>query len=189
MNFPAPQEETDRFSDLDESLGPEAREWRRQLAERKGSVPAPYGLLLHSPEVAQAFDALSTALWQGQVPRRIMEGLFLLNAQRHLCRGQWVRHAAKARDAGLAQEVIDCLGAGSAPACETDPPFHAAWELATALQQAGPVDDALFRRLQRHYGAQAIAELTAFCGFASIVSNALRVRQPPLPAGSAPAPF
>lgn len=189
MNQLAHDPESDRFPDLDTALSAAALEYRSQLAERKGSVPAPYGLLLHSPGVAQAFEALSSALWQGELPRRVMEGLFLLNAQRHQCRGQWVRHVAKARDAGLAQPVIDCLGAGTEPAREHDPAFHAAWQLAGTLQQAGPVGDTLFQQLQQHYSAAAIAELTTFCGFASIVSNALRVRQPGLPAGSEAAPF
>lgn len=184
----APQE-TDRFPDQDAALSAAALEYRRQLAERKGSVPAPYGLLLHSPAVAQAFEALSSALWQGELPHRVMEGLFLLNAQRRQCRGQWVRHVAKARAAGLAQEVIDGLGAGAEPARAQDPAFHAAWLLATRLQGPGPVEDALFAQLQQHYSAAAIAELSSFCGFASIVSNALRVRQPGPPAGSEAAPF
>lgn len=181
--------ETDRFPDLDASAPAAVRACQADIAERKGSLPAPYGLLAHSPAVAQAFDALSTALWQGAVPRRVMEGLFLLNAQRQQCRYQWVRHVAKAREAGLAPAVIAQLASGAAPDGALDPAFHAAWQLATALQQPGPVDDALFAGLQRHYGAQAIAELTAFCGFACIVSNALRVRQPGLPAGSGQAPF
>lgn len=183
------RQETDRFPEQEGALSAAGLEYRRQLAARKGSVPAPYGLLLHSPAVAQAFESLSSALWQGALPRRVMEGLFLLNAQRHLCRDQWVRHVGKARDAGLAQEVIDCLGAGREPAPAQDPAFHAAWQLAATLQGPGPVDDALFAQLQQHYSAAAIAELSTFCGFASIVSNALRVRQPGMPADSEGAPF
>lgn len=187
-SFLAP-EATDRFPDFDPAAPAAVLECQARIAERQGSLPAPHGLLAHSPALAQAFVALSAALWQGQVPHRVLEGLFLLNAQRQQCRYQWVRHVDKARAAGLAPAVIDRLALGREPAGADDPAFHAAWQLATALQSPGPVDDALFARLQQHYGVPAIAELTAFCGFASMVSNALRVRQPGLPEGSAQPPF
>ena len=181
--------EVDRFPDDSDSLSPAARDCRDGLVERKGSVPAPYGLLLHSPEVAEAFDRLSTALWQGDLPKRITEGLFLLNAHRHRCRYQWVRHVDKALDAGLASSVVARLAIGEQPPRDTDTAFHAAWLLAAALEKSGPVDDALYEVLQQHFGPKAIAELAAFCGFASMVSNALRVRQPGIPVGSGQAPF
>lgn len=192
MNIQNIESETtgiDRFPDVDATASPLTQECRATIAGRKGSLPAPYGLLTHSPSVAHAFDAMSTALWTGDVPRRVTEGLFLVNARRHLCRYQWVRHVEKAREAGLANAVIDSLAIGEEPSKEADPAFNAAWHLADKLQQSGPVSDQLFDVLGQHYDSKAIAELTAFCGFASIVSNALRVRQPPIPAGSGNAPF
>ena len=178
----------DRFPASHPLASPEARACRDHLIQQKGSLPGPYGLLVHSPAVAQAFAALSTALWQGDLPRRITEGLFLHSAQRQQCRYQWVRHVDKAREAGLAASVIAQLGAGDTPSADADPAFHAAWELATALHQSGPVPDALFARVQQQFGTKALAELTAFCGFAAMVAHTLRVRQPGLPADSN-APF
>lgn len=172
---------TDRFPDSDGALPLAVQECRARIVEHKGSFAAPYGLLIHSPNVAHAFDALSTALWNGDLPRRVTEGLFLLNAQRFQCRYQWARHVDKAVEAGLADEVIAAMAAGVEPRSDADPIFHAAWRLAETLRQSGPVDDLLFDVLQRHFSPKAIAELTTFCGFASIVSNALRVRQPAVP--------
>lgn len=174
---------SDRFPDSSEGLPKEVQECRGRLSSKKDTLPGPYGLLIHSPALADAFDALSTALWQGDVPRRVMEGLFLLNAQRHLCRYQWVRHVEKARQEGLAESVIQSVAAGLEPAATDDQAFHVAWRLATTLQLDGPVEDQLFSLLQEHFSLKAVAELVAFCGFASIVSNALRVRQPALPEG------
>ena len=193
MNSNATENETagiDRFPAADPQAPQAVQACRAEIAQRKGGLPGPYGLLVHSPQLAHAFEALSGALWQGDVPRRVMEGLFLLNAWHHRCRYQWVRHVDKAREAGLAQAVIERLAAGAEPERGADPAFHAAWQLATVLQQAGAVSDALLAQLRLQFGtSKAIAELTAFCGFASLVSNALRVRQPVLPADSGPAPF
>ncbi|WP_420224078.1 carboxymuconolactone decarboxylase family protein [Pigmentiphaga litoralis] len=179
---------TDRYPDLDETLPAPAKACRAGILTRKGTVAAPYGLLVHSPDVANAFDALSTALWQGDLPRRVTEGLFLWNARRHQCRYQWVRHVDKAVEAGLVIDVLDALKSGVEPPRDADLAFHAAWQLAETLAQSGPVDDTVFGGLKQVFSDRAIAELTAFCGFASIVSNTLRVRQPPVPS-SERAPF
>ncbi len=182
-------DQLDRFPDQSAALSTAARECRDGITERKGSLPAPYGLLIHSPAVANAFDSLSTALWQGDLPKRITEGLFLVNAQRCRCRYQWVRHVDKAQDAGLETSIIESLAIGKEPSKDADPEFNAAWQLATALERPGPVDDELYELLQRNFGSKAIAELSTFCGFASIVSNALRVRQPDVSTEHNVAPF
>lgn len=45
----------DRFPEVDATASLEAQECRARIAKRKGSLPAPYGLLVHSPAVAHAF--------------------------------------------------------------------------------------------------------------------------------------
>jgi alkylhydroperoxidase family enzyme len=146
------------------------------IERRRGRVPAPYLPLLGSPRVADLLEQLSTELWTGTLPQRVLEAVFLMTAHRQQCRHQWETHAANALAAGLSLEMVEAIAAGKIP--EDGGPVEAAGRFFLALTERHHVTDDVFEQVQRHFGEPGVAELIAFCGLAGTVALLLNVQLP-----------
>lgn len=146
------------------------------IERRRGRVPAPYLPLLGSPRIADLLEQLSTELWTGALPQRVLEAVFLMTAHKQQCRHQWETHAAKALSAGLSLEMVEAIAAGKIP--EDGGPMEAAGRFFLALTERHNVADDVFEQVQRHFGEQGVAELIAFCGLAGTVALLLNVQVP-----------
>ncbi|MDR6890780.1 MULTISPECIES: carboxymuconolactone decarboxylase family protein [Variovorax] len=151
------------------------------IERRRGRVPAPYLPLLGSPRIADLLEQLSTELWTGTLPQRVLEAVFLMTAHRHQCRHQWEAHATKALSAGLSLEMVEAIAAGKIP--EDGGSVEAAGRFFLALTERHSVADEVFEQVQRHFGVRGVAELIAFCGLAGTVALLLNVQMPHAPAG------
>jgi len=149
------------------------------IERRRGRVPAPYLPLLGSPRVADLLEQLSTELWTGTLPQRVLEAVFLMTAHRQQCRHQWETHAAKALSVGLSLEMVDAIAAGKIP--EDGGPVEAAGRFFLALTEHHRVADDVFEQVRRHFGEHGMAELLAFCGLAGTVALLLNVQVPQAP--------
>lgn len=152
------------------------------IERRRGRVPAPYLPLLGSPRIADLLEQLSTELWTGTLPQRVMEAVFLMTAHRQQCRHQWQTHEKKALSAGLSPEMVEAIAAGGIP--EDGGPVEAAGRFFVALTEQRSVADDMFEQAQRHFGERGVAELVAFCGLAGTVALLLNVQLPQAPASS-----
>ncbi|RYI12128.1 MAG: hypothetical protein EON48_13260 [Acetobacteraceae bacterium] len=175
--FPAPDKR-----DLDAAQ----RQAYDLIEQRRGRLPAPYTALLGSPAIAEAFDQLSGALQQGTLPPIVLEAVFLMKARRHRCRYLWINHVGKARSAGLHDDTVAALGQGLIP--DAPAAVRAAARFEQSLAEAHGVPQPLYDAVAAELGPRGPVDLTAFCGFASLVASILNVRQPEIPAG-AEAPF
>jgi 4-carboxymuconolactone decarboxylase len=177
----------DRFPRVSKELLPEnQRAVYEGIERRRGKMPAPYVGLLASPDVADLFERYSTLLWDGVLPRYILEAVFLATAVRYRCRFQWMNHLDRAVELGVSAEAIDIIGRGEVPNQPDD--LACVLQFVDMLAREHRVSDALFDAITLRFGKQGLAELVAFCGASVSVAMILNVRQPDLPKGKA-APF
>jgi alkylhydroperoxidase family enzyme len=179
--------ENDRFPRVSKELLPDnQRAVYEGIEGRRGKIPAPYFALLSSPDVADLFEQYSTLLWDGVLPRDILEAVFLATAVRYRCRFQWMNHVDRALDAGLSADAMETIGRGSVPDQPDD--LACVLKFVDMLAREHRVSDALFDAVTQRFGKQGVAELVAFCGVSVSIAMLLNVRQPDLPKGKA-APF
>ncbi|MGJ7490515.1 carboxymuconolactone decarboxylase family protein [Variovorax sp. ZT4R33] len=145
------------------------------IQQRRGRVPAPYLPLLGSPHVADLLERLSTQLWTGALPARVLEAIFLMTAHRHHCDHQWDTHREKALDAGLTTELIGAIAQGQIP--QDGGAVEAAGRFYTTLLESHRVSDEILHGLRHHFGQRGTAELIAFCGVANTVAMLLNVQR------------
>lgn len=152
----------------------ERRAARDFIASRRGRIPEPQNVLLHSPDVALAFERLSEALREGALPARLQEMVHLLAARHARCGHQWRNHAAKALDARLDEGAIEAIRTGTAPS--NGDGLLAPYRFANALIAGRRIPDDVFDEVSRALGSRGAAELAMQCGFASAVAMLLTAR-------------
>lgn len=153
----------DRFPRVSkEHLSSEQRSVYERIEASRGSLPAPYYVLLDTPRVADLFERLSSQVRDGVLPKHILEAVFLATARRYKCAYQWLAHVKVAERVGLSPAAIQAIGSGNIP----DGPEDVALVLRfmAALDRHHSVSDEVYDALLSMFGAQGIGELIVFCG-------------------------
>src|SRR5438105_4686579 len=88
-----------------------ARDAFDQIAgNRQGSVSGPYGVLLHSPELAVRGSALSNYVrWNADLTPAQTEIAVMATARHFDAAVMWAGHVRLARECGVREEVIDTI--------------------------------------------------------------------------------
>ena len=167
----------DRFPPASKKhLSSEQRSVYERIEASRGSLPAPYYVLLDTPQVADLFEGLSAQVRDGVLPKHILEAIFLATARRHKCAYQWVAHINVAERVGLSSGVIKSIGRGDIPEDSED--VALVLRFMAALDRHHGVSDEVYDALLSMFGAQGIGELIVFCGLAT-TDLALIPRTPP----------
>jgi AhpD family alkylhydroperoxidase len=153
---------------------PQRAAYERIVAGR-GKLPKPYGTLLASPKVTELVETLSRQLWEGTLPRLVLEAVFLSVARAQNCQYQWDNHEAKALEAGLTQESLSVLQAGGVPSQSAS--LASALSFVDEMQTLKRARDSTFDAVMAHFGAQGVSELCAFLGFATTIAFLLNAQQ------------
>ena len=165
----------DRFPERPSSeLSEEQRAVHQMIEARRGRVPAPFMPLLGSPVTADLFERLSAHLWS-RLPSDVLEGVFLMMAQRMRCDYQWHTHVDKALAAGVSVEEIAVIEQGGtlergllgSVSC-----------LVGALHRGDEIPQSLFEDLKERLTEPGLVDLVVFCGNAFTVASLLKLRQP-----------
>lgn len=177
----------DRFPPVSkEHLSPAQRLVYERIEASRGNLPAPYYVLLDTPQVADLFERLSSQVRDGVLPKHILEAIFLATARRHKCAYQWVAHVKVAERVGLSSGVIESIGRGDIPEDPRD--ITLVLRFMAALDRHQSVPDEVYEALRSTFGAQGIGELIVFCGLATTVAMLLNVGQIK-PPGETTVPF
>ena len=147
-----------------------------------GEIRGPWGMLLHSPELAARVLPLVPFFHEQSVVEGRLRSIAILAAVRELDANYvWAAQVAAARRNGVREELIDLIRAkgdpGVLPAEEQELVSYA-----RQLQRTNRVDQAVFDALLGRHGAQWLVELTAVMGYFALVSgiaNAFEVAAPP----------
>ncbi len=147
-----------------------------------GQIRGPWGMLLHSPDLAARLLPLVSFFHDESIVEGKLRSLAILAAVRELgAEYVWAAQVAAARRNGVREELIELIRA------KGDPGKLAAEEreivaYARQLQRTNRVDQAMFDALKNRYGVQWLVELTAVMGYFALVSgiaNAFEVATPP----------
>lgn len=169
---------TDR-EQLPESL----RETYDQVAgSRQGVVSGPYGVLLHSPELAVRGAALSNYLrWNSALTAVQREVAILVAAREFDAAVMWAGHVRLGREAGIPDATIDLIAARG-DAASLDDEAAEIVRYVRELLTTNRVSEPVFRALQSRLGDRGIVDLTGLVGyyaFVGTVLNAFEVEAPP----------
>src|ERR1700737_4199412 len=80
------------------------------IVASRGSIRGPFGVLLHSPELARRAAALGGYLrYESSLDPRLRETAVMATAGLNDCAYEWAAHEPIAREAGVPAEVIDAI--------------------------------------------------------------------------------
>src|ERR1700681_531913 len=137
-----------RYRKLDsERLSPEQRTvFDAIAAPRGGVVPAPFHILLESPELASLTQALGAfCRYRTKLGPKLSELLVLITAAHWGAEYEFAVHAPEARRAGVPETVIAALQRRETPGFD-DADSQLVYEFATSFFEARDVPDALFEK-------------------------------------------
>jgi len=177
MTFPDP-------ATMDEA---QRRVHDKVVAGRRGRIVGPLRAALHSPELADLWQAFGEFLrYRTQLTPRQSELAILVTGR--ACRSpfEWHAHVAEARKAGIDEATITALREERVP--EGLPAAEAVVvRYARELNRLRSVGDAVHAEATALLGVRAVVELTALVGYYTLVAMTLNAHEIPLPDGAEPA--
>jgi 4-carboxymuconolactone decarboxylase len=170
-----------RISYVDDSTHPElAPAIARIRAERRGKLIPVYGLLLHSPDVAEAWMAfINTVRWKIELSARLREIVILRVAvMNHATYVIDVHRKHFAASDGLDAVACDALLQDTVDPAPFTPTELAVIAFVNALSRNAQVSDVLFDRLRPDFTERQLVELSVLIGAYNMhtrVINALQI--------------
>ena len=154
-------------------------------ARRGGQLSALDRLLLHSPPVAEGWNALLGALRSGTtLPADLRELIILRVAVLNGAAFEWTAHEPIGRRAGLGDDQLAALRTRDAAASPVWTPVQAAVLSVTDASTTGvAVPDPVFAALRMHLDDRGVVEVIATVGGYAMVSRFLVALEVPPPDG------
>lgn len=175
--------ETDRIAMADAGEMTEAQQgvYNRILTGKRKEIVGPLRVALHSPELADHWQAFGEFLRFGtSLPAHISELAIITTGRYWNCQVEWLIHSAAAEDAGLDVDVIESIRKGEPPVLG-DSLERLVYEFCRELLEYGQVSDSNYDALLASMGEKSIVELTAVVGYYSMVAMTLNVHAVPVP--------
>jgi 4-carboxymuconolactone decarboxylase len=152
------------------------------VAEGRGSVRGPFGILMYSPVLCRRHLDVGTFLrFNSRLEADSRELAILATAREKDCPYIWAAHAPAARQAGISPAIVGVVrdrgDLAGVPAAERD-----IVDYARQLARTHAVAPVLFDRLQGRHGVPWLVELTCLIGHYGIVAailNAFEVAPAP----------
>ncbi len=160
----------------------------RVASFRGGAVSGPYGILLHSPELAERAAALGQFVrWSSDLTPAQRETAIITAARHWDADLMWGSHVRLAREADVRDEVIAAVGS------RADLDTLAEDEAAIVgyvreLLGDNRVEQRTFEALRGLVGDAGIVDLTGLVGYYAMVAFTLNAFGVPPPAGAEPLP-
>ncbi len=157
------------------------------VAGRRGKIVGPLRAALHSPELADRWQALGEFLrYHTLLTPRLSEMAILVTGRACQSPFEWYAHRAEAEKAGIEAPIIEALLVQTMPEGLT-PDEACVIRFATELNRFRSVSDATYADALARFGAQTLVELTALVGYYTMVAMTLNAHEIPLPEGVKPA--
>lgn len=162
-----------------EQLNDEGQRLYDEIVSARGNIAGPFRVWLHSPEFTRHATRLGEFLrYRTSLPPCLTELVILVAANATNCQVIRDIHAPIARDAGLSEDTIANIDAGR-PLENDDPVEEAVRDFCMQLHRNRTADAAIVDRVVELLGASAAVEVTALCGYYTMVAmtlNAFDVR-------------
>ena len=155
-------------------------------AGRGYAVRGPFAALIRSPEVMLRAKAMGDYLrFKSSIDPRLNEFAICITARHWGQNYEWHAHRPLAEKAGLAPALADAVAEGRRPTgMKADE--ETVYDFCTELHVNRSVCDATYERTKAAFGEQGVIDLTAVCGYYTLIAMALNVARTALPEGSKP---
>ena len=161
------------------------REARAIIDGPRGALIAPFVPLMRSPELMGHAQRLGEYLrYRSALEPRLSEFAILVVAKRWSQAVEWSIHAPIARQCGVSPAHVDALAEGRRPEAMPDDLALVHDFLEELLTHRG-VSDATYARALALFGERGIVDLSALCGYYSLLAMVMNVARTPLPEGAA----
>lgn len=158
----------------------------RIVAGPRGKIVGPLRAALHSPQLADLWQALGAFLrYSTTLTPRLSELAILVTGRACSSPFEWYAHEIEARKLGIEDGVIAALLAQRMPEGVADDDAIVI-AFARELNQSNSVSDATYARALARFGERTVVELTALVGYYTMVAMTLNAHEIPLPEGVAP---
>ena len=143
------------------------------IAQSRGRVAGPFGVLLHSPEAAKRAAHLGAYLRFESALSGVHRELAILATARAMdCRYEWAAHVPLAKKAGVRAEAIAAIRDRRAPSgLAADEAQIVAY--VSQLLRDHRVDEPTFAAMRERFGTQGLVELTTTAGYYAMIACAL----------------
>ncbi len=161
----------------------------RVAALRQGAVSGPYGVLLHSPELAERVAALGEYVrWNAALSPRLTETAILAAAREWDADLMWGSHVRLGREAGVPDATIEVIGSRGALAALEEDEATVVRYVRALLGGGHRVPEDVFQDAVRRFGEQGVVDLTGLVGYYGVVAAALNAFEVEPPSGAPPLP-
>lgn len=176
-----------RLNDMPrEQLKPADQQYYDAIAESRGSVRGPYGVLLHSPDLAaRVAHTGSYVRYNLDLPEALRETIIIATAREIRSQYEFYAHARLARQAGLPEATIKAIANGTAPEGLTGDEAMLVRYVQELLRNH-KVSDPTFNAVRERFGMQKTLEITALIGHYLLVGQILAAFEVELPPGVQP---
>jgi 4-carboxymuconolactone decarboxylase len=174
-----------RYDELDDR---QRKVWDNVVAGPRHAVPPPAHVWLNSPGLADHAHQLGAHVRFGtDFSPRLTEIAILVTARYWTAQFEWHAHVRLARQAGLADDVIDAIAERRTPIF-SDPDEQLVYDFCSTFYRDHAVDDGLFEKVKQRFGERGLVDLTGLIGYYSFVSVTLNVFDVPVSPGAARLP-
>jgi 4-carboxymuconolactone decarboxylase len=166
----------------------EMTEEQRRVADeassgKRGRMPGPLRIWLHSPEMGARAQRLGEFLRYGTcLGPQLSELAILVTGRFWTSHYEWLIHKREALKAGLSPAVIEAIAARKAPTFE-DAKAQAVYDFTVALHETHQVPQAVYAAAEQAIGDRGVVELVGLAGYYTLVSMTLNAFEFALPAG------
>jgi 4-carboxymuconolactone decarboxylase len=152
----------------------------------RGRVEGPLQVWLHAPKLATHAQKLGAhARFNSSLPPALSELAILVTAATWRSDFEWYAHARLAREAGIADQVIEAIRRGEKPSLP-DAKAQAVYAVSRELHRTRAVSDETYATAGAALGREALVDLVGILGYYTLVSMTLNAFRVPTPDGSRP---
>ena len=169
-----------------EQLKPEDQAYFDEITASRGGIRGPYGILLHSPKLANRIAATGAYVrFDCDLPDGLKEVTILATAREIKSQYEFTAHARLAREAKVSEDTIRSIAQGTAPqGLSGDEELVVRYT--QELLREHKIGDATFNAVKDRFGAQGAVELTGLIGHYLLVGQVLAAFEVELAPGVAP---
>ena len=153
------------------------------LAGPRGGLRGPFEPWLRSPVLADRAQKLGEyCRFDNSLPRDLSELAICLVGRHFKAQFEFYAHARLAREAGLAEDIIEAVRLRATPPFKRDVE-KVVYDFVTEYLETNRVAPANYKRAVDAFGEKGVVDLVGVCGYYMLVSMTLNVFEMPLPPG------
>src|SRR4029453_18543091 len=152
-------------------LQPEEQQFYDAIADSRGSVRGPYGVLLHSPDLAARVAHTGTYVrYNLDLPEALRETIIIATAREIKSQYEFSAHARLARQAGVSEDTIQTITGGAGPQGLSGDEERLVRYVQELLRNH-KISDVTFNAVRDRFGMQKTLEITALVGHYLLVGQ------------------